>query len=188
LVHQGLSPTGHYVAPLVTLEGWLSFSFSEPHELRALLGQAESQRGQHAELGQALDGAHKLLEGPATARAIAKSTRLVRAKLRAAIGTDAARRVDHDVDALLLESRSYRKRTFLGTEWLRTALVRDSGETVAYLPATLTEQLPLYRVIRCRLIAEVIPPQDHYEASSFALRTVALARLLKPSAFSRYEG
>lgn len=188
LVHEGLSPTGHYVAPLVTLEGWLSFSFSEPDELRALLAQAESQRGQHVELGQALDSAHKLLEAPATARAILKSTRLVRTKLRSAIGTDGARRIDQDVESLLLEARRYRKRTFLGAEWLRTSLVRDSGETVAYLPATLAEQLPLYAVMRCRLIAEVIPPQDHYESSAFALRTVAVARLLKPSAFSRYEG
>jgi len=188
LVQEGLSPTGHYVAPLVTLEGWLSFSFSEPDELRALLAQAEAQRGQHVELGQALDSAHKLLEGPATARTIAKSTRLVRSKLRSAIGNDASRRLEQDVESLLLDARSYRKRTFLGNEWLRTALVRDSGETVAYLPATLAQQLPLYAVMRCRLVAEVIPPQDHYESGAFALRAVALARLLKPSAFSRHEG
>jgi hypothetical protein len=188
LVNDGLSPSGHYVAPLVTLEGWLSFSFNETDELRALLAQAEGQRGQHAELGQALDSAHKLLEGPATARALAKATRLVRAKLRSAIGTDAARRLAEDVEALLLDQRSYRKRTFLGSEWLRTALVRDSGETVAYLPATLALELPLYAVMRCRVIGEVIPPQDHYESGAFALRTIALARLLKPSAFARHEG
>lgn len=188
LVHDGLSPSGHYVAPLVTLEGWLSFSFNETEELRALLGQAEGQRGQHVELGQALDSAHRLLEGPATSRALAKSARVVRAKLRSAIGGDAARRLDQDVESLLLEQRSYRKRTFLGAEWLRTALIRDSGETVTYLPASLAQQLPLYAVMRCRLIGEVIPPQDHYESGAFALRTIALSRLLKPSAFTRLEG
>ncbi len=188
LVDEGLSPSGHYVAPLVTLEGWLSFSFDETEELKALLGQAEQHSAAQADLRQALDSAHKQLEGPATARAMAKAMRLVRAKLRSAIGIDAARRVDSDVEAVLLEQRSYKKRTFLGAQWLRTAFIRENGETVAYLPASLADQLPLYAVMRCRIVAEVIPPQDHYESGAFALRTIALARLLKPTGHARHDG
>jgi hypothetical protein len=79
---------------------------------------------------------------------------------------------------VLLEKRRYQRRTVLGGPCIRALLGRDAGAMPAYLPDDLATKLPLVTQLKARIVAEVGPSQDQYESHPYALRVVALARVI----------
>jgi hypothetical protein len=84
----------------------------------------------------------------------------------------------------LLEGRCYQRRDVLGSPHLRALLqpIGASERVPVYLLASLARQLPLYPSFRARVIAEVHPKVDRYEAHSVALRALALVHAMPPLA------
>jgi hypothetical protein len=71
------------------------------------------------------------------------------------------------------------RRMLFGREWIRARFKASYTTTEgapAYLPATVSARLPLFRAFPARLIVELAPRQEEAEESPVALKVTALAR------------
>jgi hypothetical protein len=89
---------------------------------------------------------------------------------------DGAEERDAHAEHQLLFERRYAVRKVLGGDFIRAQLAADPPIPV-YLPGDLDRTLPMAAGMRARLVVAVHLQQDPREASPFALRAVALARL-----------
>jgi hypothetical protein len=88
--------------------------------------------------------------------------------------------LDHHTRRLLLEQRLYQKRQLADAEWIRALLTPPNASSAipAYLPVAMGRWLPLFARFPARVIATIVPQQDHSEASPVALFVCALSRTL----------
>ncbi len=86
--------------------------------------------------------------------------------------------LEAELDRVAMDTRAYDVRSVLGGKHLRGSLGLGPSSVTAYLAQDAAEHLPLFEVFRARVVAEVHVRQDRSEASSLALRVVALARVL----------
>jgi len=172
---------GKYLAPLVLIAGELSFPFDEIEALRAtvititpLAGTDEALRGP-LETAKELLGIPSLYSAPAvpegmTARikeAFAQGKRVVPAGY-----------LEAQTERALLERRAYQRREVFGKRRIR-ALLSAAGSShpiPTYLAEETAKMLPMFQRFPARIIAEVHPAVDQYEAHAAALRVLAIAR------------
>jgi hypothetical protein len=87
--------------------------------------------------------------------------------------------IDHQMEWVLLSGRHYQKREVFGGMFVR-CLIWLPGEragVVGYMPAEVSKKLPMWKRFRARVIAEVHPGQDQYEASGRAVKVLGVGRV-----------
>jgi hypothetical protein len=68
-----------------------------------------------------------------------------------------------------------------GKRWLRALLAAGTTAQVpVYIPEALAGELPMFRRIKVRMIAEVDLKEDQSESSGHALKVMALGRVVSP--------
>jgi hypothetical protein len=172
--------SGALSPPLRALAGDLAFPFDEVDALGVLLVAARPAARAAPKLAELLDLAREAAKldlpmPPEVAADLASSICEAWAQANRALPADHLAR---QVERSLLLRRCYQRRELLGGRWLR-ALFTPAGASKpvpAYLPASLASRLPLFTSFGARVIADVVPRQDHLEASPVALRVSALAR------------
>lgn len=90
-----------------------------------------------------------------------------------------ARHVSDLVDRTLLEARSYKRRTLLGSPRIRAELALGRVTLPIYLPDSATPHLPLLPTFPSIALVECRPREDASEVHPTALVTVALGRVLR---------
>ncbi len=175
-------------APLLLLEGTLSFPFDELGELEATLQLARPLALTDKKLKDLLDAITEAQRAGADTREAAQG---MSERIREA-WENANRKLPGDhlngqIEQRLLEKRQYQKRELLDDEWIRALFTPKSSETAVptYLPARLAKRLPLFPRFAVRVLVELHPQQDQREKHGAALKVVAIARL---SARPRIEG
>jgi hypothetical protein len=168
--------------PLVLLSGDLLFPFDELETLKATVTAVSPLVAGDKKLKEVVDTVNELLKTPWLSRSGAVAEGQT-ARIKEAFGQGnrmvPASYLDSHTERILLEERHYQKRTVFGQTWIRSLYVSASSpdQIPAYLPESLTKQLPMFQRLRMRLIAEVHMQQDQYESHPIALRVVALARV-----------
>ncbi len=172
---------GKLVSPLVLVDGAIEMQLDELQALRATVTIASIFAAGDELLKAAITDAREFLQAPdllsppgvidgLTARVLEAFR-----KVRRAVSQSY---VEEQTERVLLSERHYQKREVLGATFLR-ALVRVAGEKeglLVYLPEELAKKVPMYRRFKVRMIADVHPQQDQYEARGFALRALAIGR------------
>lgn len=174
---------GAVTPPLVLVGGALAFRFDELDTLKAAMAIVAPFASADKKLKELCDTLAELLVSPWIAAGTSGFEGLILRLREAFAQTPRGVPTGHfeaRTEQLLLERRSYQKRTVMGQEWIRASFTPgDGGEAIpTYLPASLAKELPMFPAFRARLIAEVRPRVDHAEAHPIALRVAALARLI----------
>lgn len=174
---------GKLVPPLVLVEGELEVQLDELEGLKAAATTAAPLITPADEgLRAAVEAADKflarpgLLATPAVCEGLHTRIREVFAREKKVLPGDY---LDKQVERALLSGRHYQKREVLGGTFLR-AMIWMAGEregVLGYVPEELGKKLPMYRRVGVRVIGEVLPQQDQFEARGLALRVVAAGRI-----------
>jgi hypothetical protein len=180
----GVRADGKLALPLVLVAGELRFAFDELEELKAMVTTATPFLGGDEPLEAAVSAGKAFLEMP-DLRSTPAVTEGLTTRVRQAFGrvkrAVPAGHLEAQTDRALLEQRRYQQRTFCGEPHLRALLHAGEGRSMlAYLPSSTAMLLPLLQHFPARLIAEALPSTDQYETHPFALRVLALARLVTP--------
>jgi hypothetical protein len=173
---------GTITPPLVLLAGELLFPFDELETLKATVTAVTPLIAGDKKLKETVDTVNELLKTPWLQRSSGVAEGLTgRVKEAFAQGNRMLppSYLDSHTERMLLEERHYQKRTVFGELWIRSLLhpMGSQDPMPAYLPDSLTKQLPMMQRMKARLIAEVHMQQDQYETNPSALRVVALARV-----------
>jgi hypothetical protein len=182
-LRESVREDGKRVPTLVLLDGDLEMPFDELEALKAAMTSAVPlitpvDEGLRASVGIAKE----FLQTPGLSAAPAVSEGLT-TKIREAFTREKkalpADWLDMQVERALLTGRHYQKREVFGGTCLRVLvwLPGEKAALIGYLPEELTKKLPMYRRFRARVIAEVHPAQDQYEARREGLRVVAVGRV-----------
>jgi hypothetical protein len=177
-----LSEDGTLEPPLVLVSGELVFPFDELETLKATVTAVSPLVAGDKKLKEVVDTVNELLKTPWLSRSGSVAEGLTaRVKEAFAQGNRVLppSYLDSHTERMLLEERHYQKRTIFGQTWIRSLFVpASSQESIpAYLPESLSKQLPMFQRLKARIIAEVHLQQDQYESHPSALRVVALARV-----------
>jgi hypothetical protein len=177
-----LSEDGTLEPPLVLVGGELIFPFDELETLKATVTAVSPLVAGDKKLKEVVDTVNELLKTPWLSRSGSVAEGLTtRIKEAFAQGNRVLppSYLESHTERVLLEERHYQKRTIFGQTWIRSLFVPASSQDPipAYLPESLSKQLPMFQRLKARLIAEVHLQQDQYESHSSALRVVALARV-----------
>jgi hypothetical protein len=181
-VADAIRKDGTLEPPLVLLAGDLLFPFDELETLKATVTAVSPLVAGDKKLKEVVDTVNELLKTPWLSRSGAVAEGQT-ARIKEAFGQGSrmvpASYLDSHTERILLEERHYQKRTVFGQTWIRSLYVSASSpdQIPAYLPESLSKQLPMFQRLRTRLIAEVHMQQDQYESHPIALRVVALARV-----------
>jgi len=174
---------GKYAMPVVLVGGEIEAPFDEMETLKAISTAAAAIVGPADEgLAAAIEAADKLVArgGTSISPTLPEglSTRIREAFIREkkSLPADA---LDVQAERALLAGRHYQRREVLGGTFIRLLLrlTTDGQPLVVYAPEVVAKKLPMYRRFRARLIAELHPSQDQYEARGEALRTLALGTI-----------
>jgi hypothetical protein len=185
---------GGFVPPLVLLAGDLEFPFDELETLKATIAAVSPLATSDKKLKESVDTASELLKTPWLQGAGAGSmTESVTARLRDAFAQSnrsvPAGYLDAHTERMLLQQRHYQKRTVMGQEWIR-CLLHPAGDgsspgkygaqlpVPTYVPEDISKELPMFQRFRARIIAEARLQLDQYEAQPYALRVMALGRVM----------
>jgi hypothetical protein len=185
-LREAVSESGRFTPPLVVLRGQLRFPFEDVEILRATAASVAPIAGEDKKLKEALSQVKELVDTPLlagsgeTVRNFTNHLRKLFEQSRRALSIDY---LDETVQRILLEQRRYQKRTLFGADWIR-ALFTSKGDAKdqaipCYLLELLDKQLPTMSHFETRLIAEAHVKQDQYESHPYALRVVALGRVVK---------
>ncbi|MEM1032892.1 MAG: DUF2169 domain-containing protein [Myxococcota bacterium] len=177
-----ISDTGRFTAPLVVLEGTLSFPFDDTDRLRATTAVVKPLAGADPKVGALIDHAEAVLASPVLSptslpvrQALERLHKLFGQQKRVLTSAE----LDATVTRGLLERRQYARRKLLGGDMIRAAF--DAGDPkhplVAYLPRALEDRLPLMTRFEARLLVEAHLRQDEAEAHPHALRVITLGRV-----------
>jgi hypothetical protein len=177
-----LSEDGTLEPPLVLVSGELVFPFDELETLKATVTAVSPLVAGDKKLKEVVDTVNELLKTPWLSRSGSVAEGLTaRVKEAFAQGNRVLppSYLDSHTERMLLEERHYQKRTIFGQTWIRSLFVpASSQESIpAYLPESLSKQLPMFQRLKARIIAEVHLQQDQYESHPTALRVVGLARV-----------
>lgn len=173
---------GKLLAPLVIVEGALTFSLEPLDALRLAVAVATPFQVGDEHLSNAIAAARHLLEIPDLPAGIPICEAYLKG-IREAF-TSAKRPVPprflaEQVELALLDERRYQKRDVLGANQLRTLVgAPDQPPLVAYLPEHIESHLPLDVTFRARMMALVHPRVDAREAARCALQVVGLVRTI----------
>jgi hypothetical protein len=174
---------GHFTPPLLVAIGELRLPFDEVEQLKTIVGAVTPVIGGDKRLKESVDAVTELLKTPylqGSGGVVQKIQQQLQEQLTQTNRTLPPNYLDLHVERALLEQRKYQKRKVFGEPHLRALLNCGGTQPIpAYLPEALAEQLPMMASLRARLIAEVVPQQDQYESSPFALRVSAVARLIR---------
>jgi hypothetical protein len=174
---------GTFAAPLVMVSGELAFDFDEVEALRATVAIAAPFVGTDRKLSEVVAAAAEVLESawPVPADMAEGFTLRIEEAFSQAPRAVAPGYLTAGVERLVLEGRRYQKKTLLGEPRIRALFAIPGGRAPipAYLPATLSARLPLYRRFRAAAIVELRPREDQYETHPDALLVLALGRLLR---------
>ena len=167
-------------APLLVVAGELRFVFDEMEVLRATVSAAIPFAAAAARLREAIDAAKELLGSPFLAPAgsvvdaLGKRVREAFAQGRPpAYLAEAASRA-------LLERRAYQRRGVLGEDRIRALLSLPGADApfTTYLPGDVVKVLPMFPAIEARLLVEAHVAQDAADAHPFALKALAIGRVV----------
>lgn len=170
-------------APIVILAGELELPFDELETLKAAMSTALPLiTPADEQLKAAVTIAKEFVQTPGLSPAPAVSEGLT-ARIREAFVKEKkempADYLDAQIERVLLSGRHYQKREVFGGIFVRCLLWLQGKRNAitGYLPAEASTTLPIWKRIRARVIAEVHPAQDQYEASARALKVVATGRV-----------
>lgn len=175
---------GRFAPPIEIIEGELEPSLDEIELLRTWLAIVPSLGSRDERLQLALDAATTFLATPGAAYApplVRRHLAEVRQVYSTGKHATPMDEIDQLVNRALLEQRHYQKRSVLGGEHLRAVLhcFGQSQPFVVYVPLDAAANLPLAPTFCARLLAEVHYAQDDQETDSIALRSLALASVVR---------
>ncbi len=181
---QASRKAGRLVTPLVLLEGILTWEFDELVQLEVALGATKPIAAHNEKLRNAVTAAEAFVEGsggsPVPALAHTHTTALGNA-----LGVGEMRTtVDGHVRRTLVEKRAFKRRKLLGETFVRASLSCDppidgkQQSAVLYIPEKAAALLPLFESIPVRVIGEFTPRQEQAESARYAVKLVAVARLI----------
>jgi hypothetical protein len=186
LVDQATSKEGGLTPPLVLVAGELELGFDEQRRLAAgLAAVGPLTAGPDKKLKDTFDAVSEGAKAP-WAQGSARAAEALLGRLAEAVPPGPGREagwLDQQIERAVVEERAYRKRKVLGKTMLR-AVVGQRGSTTqvpVYLPEDVGGALPLYARFSARMVAEVHLQQDQYEACPYALRVLALGRVVIPA-------
>jgi len=169
--------------PMVLASGELTFTFDEYETLKATITVVSPFIGTDKKLRDTVTSATELLKAewrPPGDVADGFTARVKEAFTQASRALTPSY-LQSSVDALLLEGRHYQRKTLLGELRIRALFeVSGGGSPIpAYLPEAQAKQLPLFKQLRARVLAELRLRQDQKEACPEALFLVALGRAVR---------
>jgi hypothetical protein len=174
---------GKLVPPLVLVEGELEVQLDELEGLKAaattaapLITPTDEALRAAVEAADTFLGRPGLRATPAVCEGLHTRIREAFAREKKGLPGDY---LDKQVERALLSGRHYQKRDVLGGTFLR-GVIWIPGErdgVLGYVPEELGKKLPMYRRVGVRVVAEVLPQQDQFEARVIALRVVAVGRV-----------
>lgn len=182
---------GLFTPPLVLMEGELELAFDELEALKATVAALSPFLPGDRKLQETVDAVSALLKTPSLGGAGDVAARLT-AMLREAFAQSnrslPAQFLEAQTDKILLSQRHYQQRSIRGRSCARGALLtgeaqpqRPQPRTPVYVPSEATGELPMFQRLPVRLIAEVCMKLDQYESHPYALRALALGRVLPGS-------
>ncbi|MBK9264419.1 MAG: DUF2169 domain-containing protein [Polyangiaceae bacterium] len=180
LMDEAIRDDGKFATPIILVGCEVETPFDEIETLRALSAAAAALVGPTDEsLKAAVEAADKFLSrssapwAPVVPEGLSSRIREAFVREKKGLPADA---LDVQAERALLGGRHYQKRDVLGDTFLRV-LLRLSAENqplVGYAPVDIAKKLPMFRRFRARLIGELHPWQDQYEARRESLRILAL--------------
>jgi hypothetical protein len=178
-----LSEDGELEPPLVLVTGDLHFPFDEIETLKATVTAVRPLIAGDKRLKEVIDTVDELLATPwlsGSGRVADGLTERVKEAFWQGKRTLPPDYLESHTERILLEARHFQKRTVFGEVWLRSLMVPGgAGEGVpAYLPERLAKELPMFRRMRARVLAEVEMQQDQYESCPIALKVVGVGRMM----------
>ncbi len=180
LMDEAVLEDGKFATPIILVGCEVETPFDEMEILRALSTAASPLVGPTDEtLKSAVEAAEKFLGragssyAPVVPEGLSNRLREAFARDKKSLPPDA---LDVQAERALLGGRHYQKRDVLGGTYIRL-LLRMSNEgppLVAYAPEDIARKLPMFRRFRARIIGELHPWQDQYEARRESLRALAI--------------
>lgn len=180
LMDEAILEDGKFATPIILVGCDVETPFDEMEVLRALATAASPLVGPTDEtLKSAVEAAEKFLGragssyAPVVPEGLSNRIRDAFARDKKSLPPDS---LDVQAERALLGGRHYQKRDVLGGTYLRLLLrmSQDSQPFVGYAPEELGKKLPMFRRFRARIIAELHPWQDQYEARRESLRALAI--------------
>jgi hypothetical protein len=174
---------GSFEPPMTVVAGELALAFDELDALKATIAVATPFIGTDKKLREVVTTATELTksEWPAPADVAENLTLRLEEAFAQGPRTVAPGYLQSSVKRLLLEARSYQKKSIFGERRIRALFHFAGGRAPipAYLPETLGARLPLFLRFRASAIVELRPQEDQYETHTDALLVVALGRLVR---------
>jgi hypothetical protein len=181
-LRDAVSDTGRFTPPLVALRGTLRLTFDEVEILRVTAAVAKPIAGDDKKLKATLEQIAELEDSPllrGSSETVKRFTDQLRKQYREGRRALSVDYLEDTVERALLEERRYARRKLFGGEVLRAVVsLGDTRHLPCYLPASLTDKLPMLIGFSARLVAELHAKQDQYEPSPHALRAVTLGRVI----------
>jgi len=174
---------GRFEAPLVVLTADMELPFDELEALKAAMSAAiPLLTAKDEALEAAVSGAKTFVQTPglsASPEVCASLTQRIREAFIKEKPILPADYLEKQMERVLLLGRHHQRRDVFGETHVRV-LLWFSGENspqIGYLPAHVAPDLPLWKRLQMRLLAEVHAAQDEYEPQTLALKIVAVARV-----------
>ncbi|MDI1434889.1 hypothetical protein, partial [Polyangium sorediatum] len=186
LMDQAIREDGKYATPIVLVGGELETPFDEMEMLKALSTAAAPLVGPTDEgLKAAVEAADKFIArsglswAPVVPEGLSNRIREAFTREKKSLPADA---LDVQAERALIGGRHYQKREVLGGTYIRLLLRlhSDSQPIVAYAPDAVARKLPMFRRFRARIVGELHPAQDQYEARGEAIRALAIGTVTVP--------
>jgi hypothetical protein len=180
-LRRALEDEAAFLPPLVLAAGDLELQFDELEALKATIAAVSPHLGASEALRKTVEGIQEIFKTPFVQGANSVLVDLSR-RLREAFAPVQKGLPSYDleahVQATLVDHRHYQKRSAFGQPRLRALFTTPGARAVvpAYLPDSLAKELPGFRRMRVRLIAEVRPRVDEGDVGTAALRVVAMGR------------
>ncbi len=181
LLRRALEDEAGFLPPLVLAAGELELQFDELEALKATIASVSPHVGANESLRKTVEGIQEIFKTPFVQGANSVLVDLAR-RLREAFASVQKGLPSYDLEAhiqaTLVDHRHYQKRTAFGQPRLRALFTTPGARAVvpAYLPDTLSKELPGLRRMSVRMIAEVRPRADAGDTGAAALRVLAVGR------------
>lgn len=182
---ESVDATGNFEPPMVVMSGRLHFPFDALKTLKATLAAVTPLIAGNKDLGDTVAAVEELMATPWLEEgsgdvAIKLTDRIREAFKRGDRLMDPSYLDDH-TERILLEQRCYSIRPVFGDDYIRAMLAPSSAKTriPCYIPISLQKELPMFKSLPARVLAEAHVAQDQFEASEYALRVVALGRVVQ---------
>jgi hypothetical protein len=172
-----------FVSPLAVIAGDLEFPFDELESLKAamsaaipLITSADEQLQEAVQVAKNFVQTPGLLAAPAVCEGLTERIRAALSKTKKGLPEDY---LDTQMQRVLITGRHYQRCEVFGKTYLRAFLgfAAETAPQIAYVPAEAAKVLPMLKKLPTRLIVEVHPAQEQFEARTIALKVVAMSRV-----------